>query len=117
MTEDDVKAFVAQYPHLAHLFEPVEKEVERATNDVLKQLEEAGYDYSSCREAIARMFDEELLNGHQDNIVEAVIHGMKNLRFIQEDHYDQFMDDDEDKPSWDSMLFYTCIIPAYVWLV
>ena len=36
-----------------------------------------------------------------------------NFMFMQEDHWDQHMDEDEDRPSWEDIIFQ--IDGAYIW--
>jgi hypothetical protein len=85
--------------------------------ECLKNMEE-GVDYSAGRNEIARMFDEYIWNGCTDITTSfdecepGEGQGLRDLLLIQEDHYDQHMDHDEDKPTWDSMLF---MAGAYVW--
>jgi len=62
-------------------------------DQVIKALLEEGLDYSSKREDIARLFDEQLYNGNWDCTTDFE-DGTPDLRLIQEDEYDQHMDDD-----------------------
>lgn len=65
-------------------------------DDVIKALLEVGHDYTAKREQIARLFDEQLYDGNWDSSTDFG-DGTPDLRLIQEDEYDQHMDDD-DKP-------------------
>jgi hypothetical protein len=86
-----------------------------AADEVIAALKKQGLDYTSLRDEIAQAFDGGLLEG---NDTEFVYCGpeLKDLRIIQEDHYDQHMDEDEDKPEWGSMLCYVAAVPSYIWL-
>ncbi len=86
----------------------------QAADEVLKSLAKAGYDYSAHRDAIIEAFDEDILNGNNDSRVRCP--GMKTILIIQEDHYDQHMDDDEDKPLWEDMVASVSHVPSYFWL-
>jgi hypothetical protein len=61
-------------------------------------------DYTAGREEIARVFDEDIWNGNWESVTDFGIEGLEDLRFIQEDEYDQHMDDDPDKPTWEDMI-------------
>lgn len=65
-------------------------------DEVIKALLETGLDYSAKREEIARLFYDQLYNGNWDCTTD-FDDGTPDLRLIQEDEYDQHMDDD-DKP-------------------
>lgn len=79
-------------------------------------------DYKPGRTEIARMFDEGIWNGNWDMTTSfsecegEAAQKLRDLRLVQEDEYDQHMDDgDEDgnpAPTHESMLFYC---GAYVW--
>lgn len=62
-------------------------------DQVIKALLEEGLDYSAKREDIARLFDEQLYNGNWDCTTDFE-DGTPDLRLIQEDEYDQHMDDE-----------------------
>lgn len=85
-------------------------------DDIINSLKaHTDVDYTPGRNEIARMFDDFIWNGHWDittDFAEAGVEGLRDLRLIQEDHYDQHMDHEEDRPSWESMLF---MEGAYVW--
>lgn len=67
-------------------------------DDIINSLNKnVGRDYSSGREEIARLFDEVLWHGNWDASTD-FDGSLDDLRFIQEDEYDQHMDEDEDKP-------------------
>ncbi len=66
------------------------------------------------RQLLAEGFNS-LLHGNCDSHV-SFDTGLPSLKIIQGDHYDQHMDEDEDKPSWDDMLFDICYVPSYVWI-
>ena len=65
-------------------------------DEVIKALLAEGYDYTAKRDDIARLFDDYLYNGNWDCSTD-FDDGTPDLRLIQEDEYDQHMDD-EDKP-------------------
>ena len=92
-------------------YTPTDSALQEA-DDIINRLKEHGVDYTPHREAIARCFDEGIWNGNWDVTTDIGVEGVRELRLIQEDEYDQSMDDDEDKPTWDSMLF---MRGAYVW--
>lgn len=86
---------------------------------IIENLKQHGAgDYTPGRNEIARMFDDYIWNGHWDcttsfdEVDNPAANGLRELRLIQEDEYDQHMDHDEDKPTWDAMLFQA---GAYVW--
>lgn len=84
----------------------------RAADEVIADLTKVGHDYSEGREEIARIFDEYLWNGNWDMTTDFE-NGLVDLRFIQEDEYDQHMNE-EDKPDWNEMAVYSSC--HYVWL-
>ncbi len=78
----------------------------KEADGVISDLKKNGHDYSQYRIEIEKLFSEYLYNGEWD--MTSDFYGDKeDLRFIQEDHYDQHMDHDEDKPSWDDMICFT----------
>lgn len=86
-----------------------------AADEVILGMKKHGLDYTKHRDAIALAFDEGLLNGNDEASVD--VEGdssVRDLRIIQEDHYDQHMDEDDSKPEWDNQLCYVCNVPAYV---
>lgn len=92
-------------------------EAVNAAEELVDALKEAGYDYSSVVEKIAiELFHEGLLHGNWDVTVEFDDPSLKPLRAIQEDEYDQSMDDsEEDVPAHEDMLCYICHVPSYIW--
>lgn len=72
-----------------------------------------GIDLSSHRETIAReVYDEGHFEGNNDITVTL---GENTIRVIQEDHWDQHMDEDEDRPTWEDM---ACDVPnGYLWFI
>lgn len=85
-----------------------------AADEVLEALKAKGIDLSEHREQIAKeLFDDGLLEGNWDCTTEV---GSHTIRAIQEDEYDQHMDDVEDKPEFDDQLVYVVTVPAYIWL-
>lgn len=69
-------------------------------------------DYSKYRNEIADLWDGDygLWNGNDDCTTDLGDPNLQDIKLIQEDHYDQHMDDDE-KPSWDDMI---CSVGDYV---
>lgn len=55
--------------------------------------------WANARNEIADLFENDLWNGNWDSYLE--VDGLPTVRFIQEDEFDQSMDDD-DKPSEDN---------------
>lgn len=87
----------------------------RAAVEIINKMKDRGLDYSMHKVAIATAYDEGLLEGNSEAIVALDSSTLKDLRIIQEDHYDQHMDHDEDRPTWKDMLFSVCTVPSYVW--
>jgi hypothetical protein len=54
--------------------------------------------YAPVREKIAELFEEYLWNGVWDMTLDTERDDLPDLRFVQEDEYDQHMDDSEDSP-------------------
>lgn len=80
-------------------------------DQLIENLLTLGLDYSAHREQLAtEIWYEGFWEGNDDITVD--VEGLRSLRCIQEDHYDQHMDEDEDQPDWDLMLFST---PEYTW--
>lgn len=80
----------------------------RDADKIIAELAQAGHgDYSKYRNEIADLWDGEygLWQGNDDARTELNDPKLKDLWLIQEDHYDQHMDEDE-KPAWDSMICY-----------
>lgn len=68
----------------------------READEVIAALLAEGHDYTAKRDDIARLFNEQLYEGNWDSSTD-FDDGTPDLRLIQEDEYDQHMDDD-DKP-------------------
>lgn len=60
-----------------------------------------GMDYSSQRQFIEDWAAEDMWNGDWDVTINFDEGGPRDLRFIQEDEYEQHMDEDEDRPEND----------------
>lgn len=73
-----------------------------AADDVIDALKTLGFDYTDGREEIARCFDEGIFNGNWDYTTE--FEDLRDLRLIQEDEYDQSMDEDPDRPDEDDVI-------------
>ena len=84
-----------------------------ATDDLIEQLKDLGHgDYSAHRLSIAtKLFEKGIWDGNYDSKI-FFEDGLPGLRLIQEDEYDQSMDE-EDKPDWDSML--CSVNGGYLW--
>lgn len=93
------------------------KEAYFAADEVLGELQKKGLDYSKHRQAIAEAYWNGLLEGNDEVTVSLTDSGLQDLRIIQEDHYDQHMADDGNRPDWNDMLCYVCVVPSYVWLM
>ncbi len=72
-------------------------------DEIIKDI--ASTDYSAGRAEIARVIRDDIWNGNWDSQTdfEAIGLSLPDLRIIEENEYDQSMDDDE-KPDWDTML-------------
>lgn len=78
--------------------------------EVLKQ--HHNVDYTAVRLELAEQI---WYNGHWEgnwDVTTDLPEGHRNLRAIQEDEYDQHMDEDDGAPLWDDMLASN---PVYVW--
>ena len=72
-----------------------------------------GLNYSAHREQLAvEIWHEGFWEGNDDITVDVEAEGLRTLRCIQEDHYDQHMDEDKDRPGWSRMIFSD---PEYTW--
>ncbi len=94
------------------------REATDAADEVIKALKALGYkDFTpSERNTIGLAFDQQILEGHTDATVTFESGRTLQLLIIQEDHYDQHMDEEEDKPSWDDMVASICHVPSYFWI-
>jgi len=63
-------------------------------------LAHSGIDYSPKRRKIEQNYDNELMRGYWDSSISFEDEKYPDIRLIQEDEYDQHMDDDE-KPDYD----------------
>lgn len=73
-----------------------------------------GVNYVGYRETIAKqLYENGIYDGNWDSSTDLEDLVFKDLRLIQEDEYDQSMDEDEDRPSEDSMICQTT--DGYVW--
>lgn len=83
-------------------------------DSLIEELKSAkNMDYSPYREELAEEFDT-LYRGFDDT--HTSFDTLPNVWIIQEDHYDQHMDEDENKPEWETMIcmvngFY--VFPSY----
>jgi len=80
----------------------------RDADTIIKALAEQGHgDYSAYRNQIADLWDGEygLWYGNDECTTDLEDDNLRDLRLIQEDHYDQHMDEDE-KPAWGDMICY-----------
>ena len=82
-------------------------------DDIINSLKShTDVDYTPYRDEIARCFDEGLWQGNWDVRTDIGVPGVRDLRLIQEDEWDQHMDHKEDRPTAEKMLF---LEGAYVW--
>ena len=102
-----------------HMDEPDADEL-RSADEVIKTLADAGHgDYSAFRREIALDI---YANGHYagNDTASFVVSDydenstLQDFYVIQEDHYDQHMDEDPDKPSWDDMV--SDVPNGYLWM-
>lgn len=102
-----------------HMDEPDADEL-RSADEVIKTLADAGHgDYSAFRREIALDI---YANGHYagNDTAHFVVSDydenstLQDFYVIQEDHYDQHMDEDPDKPSWDDMV--ADVPNGYLWM-
>ena len=70
---------------------------------VIATLKKSGIDYTEYRDQIALVWNEGIWEGNWDSTTE--LDGAKDLRMIQEDEYDQSMDEDE-KPPFEEQIAY-----------
>lgn len=100
--------------------EQASEEELRYADDIIKTLADAGHgDYSAFREQIALdIYGNGHFSGNWDanfnpdeNDAESTLTG---FRVIQEDEYDQHMDEDPDKPTWDDMV--ADVPNGYLWM-
>ncbi len=64
-------------------------------------LQAHGQDYSAQKAFIETWVEENMWRGTWDLTIEFETGGHRDLRLIQEDEYDQHMDEDEDRPEHD----------------
>lgn len=102
-----------------HMDEPDAQELSGA-DEIIEELAKAGHgDYSAFRRDIAL---EIYSNGHFAGNDTASFNPadfdpaskLPGFYVIQEDHYDQHMDHDEDKPEWDDMV--AQVMNGYMWM-
>lgn len=102
-----------------HMDEPDAQELSGA-DEIIKRLAECGHgDYSAFRREIALDI---YSNGHYsgNDIAHFIVFNydqnstLSDFYVIQEDHYDQHMDDDPDKPEWDDMV--AQVMNGYLWI-
>ena len=81
-------------------------EAYRAADEIITDVKQAtGIDYSGEREKIAETFDEDLWNGNWDSSTDFEHPVIRDLRFIQEDEFDQHASDD--MPDHDEQICYS----------
>lgn len=83
---------------------PYSDEALKAAQNIIDALKGKGRDLSAEKEEIARAIDEGIWEGNWDTTTEFTS-GAEDIRLIQEDEYDQSMDDDE-KPDLGDQLGY-----------
>lgn len=85
---------------------PIDSEAFGAADAVISALQKAGRpDYTAARKEIATLFHEVLWNGNWDAVIDNLPDSLPDLRFVQEDEYDQHMDDDPDRPDQNKAVF------------
>lgn len=86
-----------------------------AAQELVDELLTKGFDYSKHLNTIAeQLFDRGIFNGNWDSSTDLGDPELRDLRAIQEDEYDQHMDDDE-KPDFDEQICFSAQASAYVW--
>jgi len=92
----------------------------RDADSLMEMLDDRGYgDYRAFRNEIALdIYDKGHYSGHDTAHFNPEEYDetstLQGFYVIQEDHYDQHMDDDPDKPSWESMV---AEVPnGYLWM-
>lgn len=86
----------------------------RYAKELIDILAEQGLDYSMHLDAIAeRLWDNGVWQGNDTNRTRLEDSNLQDLVGYQEDHYDQHMDEDEDKPEWGTMI--ASVGGVYVW--
>lgn len=87
-----------------------------AADEIIEALLQDGKDYSKHRDQIAlEGFENGLLQGNWDTSVHLQDDNLQDLRIINEDEYDQHMDEDEDRPEHSEIAVNTSL--GYVWLI
>ena len=76
------------------------------TDWLIADLKKAGKgDYTKHRETLAvQVLDEGHWQGNNDITTDLGDPELPDLRIIQEDEWDQSMEEDEDRPTWESMI-------------
>jgi hypothetical protein len=82
-----------------------EEDIARMTQGLIDELyQKLGIDYNSGRSELTDLVESQM-NGNWDNTTYfGTSTSLRDIRVIQEDEYDQSMDEDE-KPDWDRILF------------
>lgn len=76
----------------------------RGADEIITAMASKGHDYSAHRDQIAlELLEEGVWEGNWDVTTEFE-DGLPGLRLIQEDEYDQHMDDDPDAPGHNEIL-------------
>lgn len=85
----------------------------RAAVEIVELLKIRGYgDFSQYRDQIANdLYENGIWQGNWDSSTNL---GTVTLRLIQEDEYDQHMDNDPDAPDWDTMV--SDVHDGYLWV-
>lgn len=118
---NEVRAEVAARPVEETLMAPEEEPLEeslRNADEIIKLLADNDQgDYSAFRREIALdIYDNGHFNGNWDSHFNPDDYGsdLTGFRVIQEDEYDQHMDEDEDKPEVETML--GDVPNGYLWM-
>ena len=77
---------------------------DQLTQEIIDLLnDKENLDYSSKFNAISKDIENYVLNGSWDHTIDLDDDNLPSIRIIQEDEYDQHMDDEE-KPDWEELL-------------
>lgn len=104
--DDKPKADICVYGYYLAVKNGEKKEsskgaINHANIVIAELLKHSGVDYSSQRLKIKKNYDDYLMRGHWHSTVEFENKKFPDLRFIQEDEYDQHMDDEDEQPDYD----------------
>lgn len=82
----------------------ISKDGYAGADEIIEAMKGQGHDYSAHRDQIAlELYEDGVWQGNWDSSTDFE-DGLPSLRLIQEDEYDQHMDDDEDAPEHDDII-------------